>query len=140
MADIVRDRLYYRRLGNDGEGWQLCLSSPESGFFQSIGFDPPSESELKAMSRETLGEMLIFQMAVGAAFGFRHGLVAASLKNVADIDPEAAWFRDEALKATPERRAESHAKRRAEEDAPGSQWPTATIVDWTRSSFSFKKK
>jgi hypothetical protein len=140
MTEIVKDRLYYRRFGTNEEGWVVCLSSPESGFLQQFAFELPPDEELKKMDRVELGELLAHHAAVGAAFGFRHGLTVGALSDIAQVDPDSAWLKDEALKTSAARRAEVHAKRRAEEDTPGSEWPPVRFIEWWKNSFAFKKK
>lgn len=140
MTEIVKNRIYYRQFGPNLAAWMLCASSPEHGFLQQIAFELPPDDQLKLMDRKMLGELFAHIAAVGAVLGFRHGLVVGAVTpDISQVDPQSVWFKDETVKLGPECCAESHARRRAEEDGPESQWPPATFIDHTASSWVFKK-
>jgi hypothetical protein len=133
-VSTVPDRLYYRLLP-DGAGWNICLSSPESGFLDQCVFDLPSDEELKRLTRAELGTMFAHHLAVGAAMGFKHGVIVGSLVHPNAVDPDLGRTRDMAADAGPERCAALYAKRPQElrEDEQAG-YGAPHYVDWTSQS------
>lgn len=144
MTEIVKDRIFFHlEPARESslmpgevvqESWIVSVSSPESGLLDRIRFEVPALDSIK--DQRELGRMFAAQLAVGAAMGFRNGVLAGSIGRIEDIDPDKARLKDLVTAGEIIPGIDRHRRNVAE----SARRDCHEVVDWIQPRFSLVRK